>query len=248
MRSLWAIFAMQQKCSDGASEAGKDRECDQGHDESQDHDEGEAFRSVEYFHDLLHVGIGAAGGVLLNVVQKSVVNFFSRTNGGPQRENGGEDAESQCASERAQASSHASGEIRCRTAAAVEHDGEKAGGKHSQAGRHADDDQENSSQQRNSGGRQSVVPLQSGRHRGVRCVLFDSGFRSGSNRRERCGSGDANLRCVASGAEWSAVLDACAAFIAGMFHWISRYSRGVRRARNVGSGGIADGRGRPSLK
>jgi hypothetical protein len=183
MRSLWAIFAMQEKCSDGASEAGKDRECDEGHDESQDHDEGKAFRSVEYFHDLLHVGIGAVGGVLLNVVQKGIVNFFSRANGGPQRENGCEDAEPQGASERAQADANAGGEMHCRIAAAVEHYGEKPRSKHSQAGRHADDDQENSGQQRNSGGRQSVMPIQSGRHRGVRCVLFDSGFRSGSHGR-----------------------------------------------------------------
>jgi len=62
-------------------------------------------------------------------------------------------------------------------------------------------------------------PFESGRQRrGVGCVLLDCDFRRRSCGRERFGSGDSNLRGITSGAERSAVLDACATFITRMFH------------------------------
>jgi hypothetical protein len=49
-------------------------------------------------------------------------------------------------------------------------------------------------------------------------VLFDGDFRRRSGGRKRRGSGDPDLRGIASGAKRSAVLDVGAAFITGMFH------------------------------
>ena len=111
LHKLHAFFSVQEECSQRASRAGENQECDQRHDEGENHDEGEALGRVEQFENLLHMRIRAVGGVLLNVVEKGVVDFFSRAESGPERENRSQDAEPDAASECAEARSHSSGEM-----------------------------------------------------------------------------------------------------------------------------------------
>jgi len=75
--SLHSIFAVQQECSDGASKGGENQKSYESQDEAEDHDEGKAIAGVDEINDLLHARIRGVGGVLSNVIQKGIVDFFS---------------------------------------------------------------------------------------------------------------------------------------------------------------------------
>jgi hypothetical protein len=135
-----SFFAVQQEGSDGASQAGENQEGYECHDKTKDHNESEAFRGVEQLKELLYVRVRALGGVLLNVVEKGIMDFFSGSESCPQCKNRGDNTESQDSSKCTQPRSHASRDMSGRTAPAVEHHRQKPGCKHAQPGRLADDD------------------------------------------------------------------------------------------------------------
>jgi hypothetical protein len=164
------------------------------------------------------------------------VDLFPGAESGPQRESSGDSTESQHSGECAQPRSHAGSDMNGGTAPAVKHHRQKSGSEHAQRGRLADGDHENRYQQGNHSGGQSLAPFNNGRlRRGIGWGLFDCDFGRCSRGRERFGSCDSNLGGVTSGAERSAVLDACATLITRMFHSVSSYSRDVRGARKDGS-------------
>ena len=80
-----------------------------------------------------------------------------------------------------------------------------------------------------------MAPFESQRQwRRVGCGRLDCEFRRQSAGRARFETGYPYLRGVTSGAEWSSVLDACAALIASMFHWVSSYSSGLLGRKKAG--------------
>jgi len=123
-----------------ATEAGENQEGREGHDQTENHDEGKTFRGIEQFKHLLHMRIRAACRVLLEVGKKRVVDFFSRAKCGPQRENDGSGSESQNSGKRTETCAHANRDLHNRISSAVEHRGQKARCQHAQSGRGSDED------------------------------------------------------------------------------------------------------------
>src|SRR5580704_11423505 len=68
---------VQEERSEGPSQTGEDHKGYQGHDEGKDHEKGEARGGVEQLENLWHVRVGAAGCVLLNVIQQGIVDLFA---------------------------------------------------------------------------------------------------------------------------------------------------------------------------
>ena len=106
--------------------------------------------------------ISAGGGVLLEVSQNGIVDFFSRAEGSPKRDDYCQGAESKYPCERSQPGSHANRKMGRGTTPAVEHYAEKASRERTQSERQ-EDHQDNRRQHRDSSRGQSLGPIERGR-------------------------------------------------------------------------------------